>query len=156
MAYNAIGDPGSRDFDEAAGLTCDHIVDTIRNFLMGSTFIFLESAFCDAVATANTPILIEFEVGVVFAKASTAVPSQSDVDELINIALSEPAVEALIADLQGLPSSNPLSSTTGVTYQVLRRLLVEGLLPARFSSAFYFTWTHGITAPFLLVALFWG
>lgn len=156
LTYDATAGPGPSDFREAGLVTCDHVVSVIRNFFLGSQFITLESAFCNgnSITTNNDTMLIEYEVNFIFAPESVAVPTMSDIDSLIEITLSDPVVQNLYADLQGLPSSNPLSATTGVTYQVSRRILVEQIVPASFASARFSTRTLGVAMLFLFVPLF--
>ena len=59
-----------------------------------------------------------FDFTPLFSDTSENVPTQEEIDGLIETAFQDPNVEELLAMLSSeLPSSNPLSATTSVTYQ---------------------------------------
>ena len=75
----------------------------------------LESVSCAPVSTAANPVKICFEVATIFSVDSSVVLTPEEIGELICIAISEPAVDSLLAELAQLPSENPFSSTSGLT-----------------------------------------
>lgn len=69
------------------------------------------------ISTTST----SFSLSLLFANGSQLVPSQADVDRLIVTAFQQPFVSELLTLLRGsLPVTNPLSTTTGVTYSQVR------------------------------------
>jgi len=122
VTYDASGGKAA-DFAAAETLTCAHLVDVLQS-IFDSQFVILERAVCTPVTQSANPIQIGYEVFAIFAKNSVTVPDQSSVDAAVQIALEGPTDGKLITDLQGLPSSNPFSRTTAVTYSVARRRIL--------------------------------
>lgn len=111
------GNPVQDEFGESADLTCTHIEEVVIETLeMASpSFLILQSATCSPLSTAADPVEICYEIVTVFAADSSIVLTEEEMGELICISVSEPAVDTLLDDLASLPTSNPFSSTTGLT-----------------------------------------
>jgi hypothetical protein len=113
----------SNDFQAASDLTCAHIKQyLVQNFDL-SPFIILEDVICSSNGTTTTPTTISYVVTPIFGGDLSLTPSQSSIDELIRVALLAPAVTSLISALNGLPTNNPFSLTTGVVYDSSAPLL---------------------------------
>lgn len=123
VSYDVTGVPDATNFNEAGLLTCEHIVDVLTSFF-DSPFTILEKTYCTPVATSTNPTWIEFEVTSIFARESVAIP-EAGVDALIKSAFSRPIDEELMEDLNALPSTNPFSTTSAISYQVLLRNLID-------------------------------
>ena len=67
---------------------------------------------------ATGPERIEFDFTAIFAEDSNVFPRQADVDQLILTALSPPAANLLVAQLNQLPDSNPFSQTFALDYEI--------------------------------------
>ena len=116
--YESVLDtPTQGEFTDSASLTCDHIVQVLTDTLEMAApgVLALESVSCAPVSTAANPVKICFEVATIFSVDSSVVLTPEEIGELICIAISEPAVDSLLAELAQLPSENPFSSTSGLT-----------------------------------------
>lgn len=114
---SVLGTPTRVEFDDSAGLTCDHIEQVLTDTLeMAAPGVLdMEIVSCSPVSRATDPVEICFEVATIFSVDSSVVLTSEEIGELICIAKSEPAVDALLAELAQLPTSNPFSGTTGLT-----------------------------------------
>lgn len=136
MSYVASDTPSESDFDDAVTLTCGHVEDVlVKTF--DSDFVILEQALCTPVFQSTNPVQIRYETFVIFAKESVAFPDEASINAVIQTAFEEPNDEELILDLNGLPVTNPFSTTSEVTYGVARRVLFE-TIPASSSRALNF------------------
>lgn len=73
------------------------------------------------VGTDNEATEASYDVDLIFSQDSLATPSMDEVDVLIFAAFNQPFVQDLVALLSELPTSNPFSMTTAVTYTPLNR-----------------------------------
>ena len=64
------------------------------------------------------PVTIDFNVEISFTMDSSFVPSQADIDALIETAFLPPNVDRIIAEYNSLPADSPFSSTQNVRYSV--------------------------------------
>ena len=114
---SVLGTPTVVEFADSAGLTCDHIEQVLTGTLeMAAPGVLdLEIVSCSPVSRGTNPVEICFEVATVFSVDSSVVLTSEEIGELICIAISEPAVDALLTELAQLPTSNPFSGTTGLT-----------------------------------------
>jgi hypothetical protein len=110
------GNPSGADFLQAEAVTLQYLQAYIRTFFSANPFLHIDSFHGSVLGTAISPARVGYNVGVTFSSQSSQLPSQQDLDNIIQTALSQPAVQQLLTELQKLPTSNALSGTTAVAY----------------------------------------
>lgn len=113
-----VNNPSEASFNEVADLTLAYLQSYFESFFGDTPFSVLIKFFGSQVGNTGTgdPARIGFDVTAIFTDDSEIVPSQSDIDVLIDTALSEPAVQALLDQLRALGVQNPFSNTVTVDY----------------------------------------
>ena len=109
-------EPTSVDYAAASDLTLDHI-----DQFMATIFASIpETSYLGQVSfpTSETdnPVSIDFDFTAIFGGGSQTVPLPMELDQLIEQSMSQPTVDDLIDKLRALPSNNPFSTTTDVSY----------------------------------------
>jgi len=111
-------DPTLTDFEEAASVTCDHLRDFFFFFYSTNLETFIVDFECSILETSGgDPLSITFASCPFFADNSDRIPTQEDIDTLLQVALQPPESIALRENLQQLPPLNPFSSTDEIVYQ---------------------------------------
>lgn len=92
----------------------------LKDYLVKQFGFSIGTTLLDVVGTTvghdnNKPQAI-YDVKLVFSHDSISIPMQASVDVLVLSALNQPFVKDLIALLDALPSDNPFSTTSAVTY----------------------------------------
>jgi hypothetical protein len=108
--------PSFTDYAEAERLTEEHVqeyLEMVFGLVSATTF---SSVVISSVSIGNTPTRIAFEGTVEFAPESTFVPTQNDLDMLVNSAFEQPAVGPFLSTLRSLPSTDVFATTTSVAY----------------------------------------
>ena len=73
------------------------------------------------------PVTIDFDVEISFTMDSSFVPSQADIDALIEVAFLPPNVDTLIAEYNSLSADSPFSTTQTVGYEAPPGIDRDGL-----------------------------
>ena len=73
------------------------------------------------------PVTIDFNVEISFTMDSSFVPSQADIDALIEVAFLPPNVDTLIAEYNSLSADSPFSTTQTVGYEAPPGIDRDGL-----------------------------
>jgi hypothetical protein len=119
VVYTPTSGPiSAADFASAIDVTCAHVEQAIMDVVAMSPFTVVNDISCQSVMTATTPATISFETNVVFDASSTIMLTPGDIDRIISTAFQSPQVSTLIAGLNMLPSNNPFSASTTVTYSL--------------------------------------
>lgn len=110
--------PTAAEFTAAGDLTSAYLDQYFTQFFENNPTTNLSNFISVQVGNSgsNNPASIGFQVTTDFTPGSENFPSAQDIDYLIQAALSPPFVQTLLNSLSTLPSSNPLSATTNVTY----------------------------------------
>jgi hypothetical protein len=116
LLYNITGEPSEVQLAEAQNVTMTYLEGYLRQNFELNTLANLDdfNGIVDGSEPNNSTIF--YDVAVSFGPGSQAVPTQSDLDVLIQSSYLPPAVDALITSLQALDPSNPFSTTTSVNY----------------------------------------
>ena len=104
------------DFQQAAAITANYINDYMIRFFDFSDDTNLEGVETRIGQFLEDPVRIGFDVDYEFGEDSTLIPSQEQLDNLLIQAFQLPNAQALLLALRALPSTNPFSSTTDVSY----------------------------------------
>jgi len=102
---------------EAITLTCVHLRRYFNTFFstnVESNFVDFSCSGGEAAIPGQAAIL--YDVRAIFSENSELIPTQAEVDILIQTALLPPEVDSLLEELQALPPPNPLSRTSSVVY----------------------------------------
>ena len=122
LIYQFNGDASEADFDEAAEWTLGYLEDFFTMQFALNQFTNMESFNAMVTGVDAVTASVSFDLQVLFSADSMFTPGRSDLDDLIFAAFQEPSVsEFLMLLSDGLPSSNPISSTTSVIYERNRR-----------------------------------
>ncbi|KAL7574452.1 hypothetical protein ACA910_015823 [Epithemia clementina (nom. ined.)] len=112
----AGADPTPEEFAEAADLTLTHI----DQFLTTTFASIPETSYLGQASfptsTGIDPVTIDYGFTALFADNSQEIPNASELDQLIEESLSDPAVNNLTDSLRALSGSNPFSTTETVSY----------------------------------------
>lgn len=109
--------PDEISFAAAENITLAYLNDFLKltyEFVPGTT---MEQFSGKATGNSSDPVAISYEGMAVFTEDSILVPSQLELDLLVEDAFQQPKVEALVMTLQNLPAENPFSTTTNVDYK---------------------------------------
>jgi hypothetical protein len=106
-------------------ITCDRIEQYIQNiFGLSGGFVFVNNVFCTAVASNMNPTTISHNITAALGSDLSPIPTQVDINCLINLALREPKETALIRKLNAL-TGNPFPSTTAVAYSLTTQSVLD-------------------------------
>lgn len=106
------------EFGAAQNVTIHFLEDYVKMQFAGNNETeLLECTGGVLMVNQSSPLpTAEFGIDIIFANTSSFVPSQQEVDILIESAFRDPTLRKLVAALQSLPSSNPFSGTTSISY----------------------------------------
>jgi len=109
------GTPSEEDYAEAAEVTVTYLEEFLKSSLAFEDS-YLESLNLTVSGIGTGPVRIGYFGDATFSEESTFVPTQEQLDELIDTALQQPISETLLMMLNNLPEDNPFSKTTNVEY----------------------------------------
>ena len=115
-----VPNPTVDDFAAAQAITLDYL----DSFLKEQFSLSLEFQYSSLNGNVTATALVgsdtwtaDYGVAAIFSADSMRVPSQAEIDLLINSAFSQPFVLDLLMSLQqDLPSSNPFSMVSTILY----------------------------------------
>jgi hypothetical protein len=111
--------PNDAQYTAAADIALANIEAFVRNQFSFAFGIEVDMFNGMVTTTGFNPVTIDFTVFVSFTNDSSFIPTTSEVDALIELALLPPNVDTLIAEYNALPTDTPFSSSQSVTYQAL-------------------------------------
>jgi energy-converting hydrogenase Eha subunit A len=117
VTYETSGaDPTEAQFNNAEAITLEYLEQFFIDFF---DFSFEgEFVALSASALTNTvgPPRIEYNLTAFFLAGEQRIPTEEEVDIVVQTALLQPSVQTLLLELRTLPADNPFSSTSTVFY----------------------------------------
>jgi hypothetical protein len=148
VTYEPIGeDPTEAQFDDAERITREYLEQFFVDFFEFSFEGEYVSLSVGVLDNTVGPPRIDYNLTAFFLPGAQTIPTEDEVDIVVQTAFSQPSVQTLILELRTLPLENPFSSTTTVSYSITEPMAA----PLTTSSD-----STGITVPAVLVGLATG
>jgi hypothetical protein len=109
-------DPSGDQFNVAEEITLQYLEDYVNQQFEFNPLTNLENFDGATLGTELNPTRASYSVDLTFTDDSTIIPTQADIDVLIEGAFLQPFVQTLIDLLGEVSSDNPFSTTSNVIY----------------------------------------
>lgn len=120
LDYTSVPNPTTDDFAAARAITLDYLDGFLKEqFSLSIEFQYagLNGKVTATALVGSATWTADFSVDAVFSTDAMSVPSQNEIDLLIDSAFSQPFVLDLLMSLrQDLMSSNPFSMVSTILY----------------------------------------
>jgi hypothetical protein len=145
VTYEPIGeDPTEAQFDDAERITREYLEQFFVDFFEFSFEGEYVSLSVGVLDNTVGPPRIDYNLTAFFLPGAQTIPTEDEVDIVVQTAFSQPSVQTLILELRTLPLENPFSSTTTVSYSITEPMAA----PLTTSSD-----STGITVPAVLIGM---
>jgi hypothetical protein len=101
---------------EVEGITIQYLEDYLDDQFFDNNQTIVDYYVSNIVENKTAPPSIVYDFGVAFTNLTTFIPSQQEVDVLIESAFLTPAVNILISAMKQIGTENPFSKTMSIIY----------------------------------------